>query len=223
VRGEASDVSGAKADPQVTARKLAELERIAEQVKKCCKCELASTRTNAVPGEGNPHARIVFVGEGPGAEEDAQGRPFVGRAGRLLDKMIAGMGLKRQDVFICNVLKCQPPGNRDPRPEEIISCLPYLQRQIELINPEIIVALGAHAARTLLKNNKSIGQLRGHFHEYYAGIGRPPIKLMATYHPAYLLRSYTEENRRRVWEDLKAVLAELGMPVPGGPRRALFP
>jgi DNA polymerase len=192
----------------------AELEKIAQEVSKCRKCGLGSLRINAVPGEGSPNARIVFVGEGPGADEDAQGRPFVGRAGQLLDKIIAAMGLKRSDVFICNVLKCRPPDNRDPRPEEIISCMPYLQTQIELINPEIIVALGAHAARSLLNNNMSIGQLRGQFHEYYTGIGRPSIKLMATYHPAYLLRNYSDDNRKRVWDDMKKVLAELALPVP---------
>jgi DNA polymerase len=156
----------------------------------------------------------VFVGEAPGADEDAQGRPFVGRAGQLLDKIIKACGLKRSDVWIGNILKCRPPENRDPRPEEIISCLPYIQRQIELINPEIIVALGAHAARTLLNTNKAIGELRGQFLEYYTGIGRPPMKLIPTYHPAYLLRNYSEENRRLVWEDMKKVLAELGLPVP---------
>jgi len=191
-----------------------ELDELADEVRKCRKCPLGSLRTNAVPGEGNPRARIVFVGEAPGADEDAQGRPFVGRAGQLLTKIINACGLERSDVFICNVLKCRPPDNRDPRPEEIISCLPYLQRQIEIISPEVIVALGAHAARTLLNTNKSIGQLRGQFHEYYAGIGRAPIKLMATYHTAYLLRNYTPENRRRVWEDMKKVLAELGLPIP---------
>ena len=191
-----------------------ELEKIAAEVRQCRKCGLSSLRTNAVPGEGNSNARIMFVGEGPGADEDAQGRPFVGRAGQLLDKVITAMGLKRSDVFIGNILKCRPPDNRDPRPEEIISCLPYLQRQIELVNPEVIVALGAHAARTLLNNNKSIGQLRGQFHQYYAGLGRAPIKLMATYHTAYLLRNYSLENRERVWEDMKKVLAELGLPIP---------
>jgi len=191
-----------------------ELEKIAAEVHQCRKCGLGSLRTNAVPGEGNPNARIMFVGEGPGADEDAQGRPFVGRAGQLLDKVITAMGLKRSEVFIGNILKCRPPDNRDPRPEEVISCLPYLQKQIELINPDIIVALGAHAARTLLNTNKSIGQLRGQFHQYYAGLGRPPIKLMATYHTAYLLRNYSRENRERVWEDMKKVLAELGLPIP---------
>jgi DNA polymerase len=191
-----------------------ELEKVADEVRQCRKCSLGSSRSNAVAGEGNPNARIMFIGEAPGADEDAQGRPFVGRAGKLLDKIITACGLKRSDVFIGNILKCRPPENRDPTAEEIISCLPYLQRQIEIINPEIIVALGAHAARTLLNTNKSIGQLRGQFHEYYAGLGRPPIKLMATYHTAYLLRNYSHENRMRVWEDMKKVLAELGLPIP---------
>ena len=196
-----------------------ELEKIADEVRQCRQCDLAAMRTNAVPGEGNANASIVFVGEGPGADEDAQGKPFVGRAGKLLDRIIDACGLKRTDVFICNVLKCRPPDNRDPSAEEIISCLPYLQRQLELINPQIIVALGAHAARTLLNTNKSIGQLRGQFHEYYPGLGRPPIKLMATYHTAYLLRNYSQENRKRVWEDMKKVLAELGLPIPQRGRR----
>ena len=205
---EATEVSGTVEDV------LQGLDKITEEVRRCRKCDLGSLRTNAVPGEGDPKARIVFVGEGPGADEDAQGRPFVGRAGQLLDKIIAAMGLKRCDVYICNILKCRPPDNRDPRPDEIINCLPYLQRQIELIKPQMIVALGAHAARTLLNNNKSIGQLRGQFHEYYPGLGVPSIKMMATFHPAYLLRNYSQENRRKVWEDMKIVLEELGLPIP---------
>jgi uracil-DNA glycosylase family 4 len=203
-----------KADTAATAEAAKELEKIAEETRQCRKCDLGSLRTNAVPGEGDPKARIVLVGEGPGADEDAQGRPFVGRAGQLLDRIIEACGLKRSDIFICNVLKCRPPDNRDPRPEEIISCFPYLQRQIEIIEPEIIIAMGAHAARTLLNTNKSIGQLRGQFHEYYAGLGRPPIKVMPTYHTAYLLRNYSQDNRRRVWEDMKKVLTELGLPIP---------
>jgi DNA polymerase len=196
------------------AEAVAELEKLAKEVCQCRKCDLGSLRTNAVPGEGSAAARIMFVGEAPGADEDAQGRPFVGRAGQLLDKIIAACGLKRGDVFIGNILKCRPPENRDPRPDEIINCMPYIQRQIELINPDAIVALGAHAAKTLLNTPKSIGQLRGQFHEYYPGLGRAPIRLMATFHPAYLLRNYSEENRRYVWEDMKKVLAELGLPVP---------
>jgi uracil-DNA glycosylase family 4 len=212
--GASSSESQQKADDEVAVRAAAELEKIADEVRKCHKCNLGSLRINAVPGEGDPNARILFVGEGPGADEDAQGRPFVGRAGQLLDKIINAMGLKRSDVFIANIIKCRPPGNRDPRPDEIINCFPYLQRQIEIINPEIIVTLGAPATRTLLNTNKSIGQMRGRFHEYYSGIGRPPIKLMATYHTAYLLRNYSQENRKRVWEDMKQVLVELGLPIP---------
>ena len=189
----------------------AELEKIAGQVRKCTKCGLCESRTNAVPGDGNPNAEIMFIGEGPGADEDAQGLPFVGRAGKLLEKIIAAMGLQRSDVFIANILKCRPPGNRDPKPDEIVCCLPYLERQIESIRPEVIVALGAHAAKTLLKTNKPIGQLRGIFHEYVTGIGEPPIKLMPTYNPAYLLRNYSQDNRRRVWEDMQKVTAQIGL------------
>jgi len=191
-----------------------ELEAIAAEVRQCRKCALGSLRTNAVPGEGSSRPRIMFVGEAPGADEDAQGRPFVGRAGQLLDKIIEACGLQRQDVFIGNILKCRPPDNREPRPDEIVHCLPYLQRQIEALNPEIIVALGAHAAKTLLNTNQSIGQLRGQFHEYVPGVGQPTIKLMPTYHPAYLLRNYTPDNRRRVWEDMKKVVTSLGLAIP---------
>jgi uracil-DNA glycosylase family 4 len=208
------DMSEQSKQKESTVNSSAELEKIAEEVCRCRECDLGYIRTNAVPGEGNANTRIMFIGEAPGADEDAQGRPFVGRAGQLLNKIITACGLKRNDVFIANILKCRPPENRDPRAEEIISCFPYLQRQIEIINPEIIVALGAPAARTLLNTNKSIGQLRGQFHEYYAGIGRAPIKLMPTYHTAYLLRNYSQENRQRVWEDMKKVLAELGLPIP---------
>jgi uracil-DNA glycosylase family 4 len=218
-KAKASQPKPQQQDHAVLANAAAELEKIADEVRKCHKCGLGSSRTNAVPGEGNPNARILFVGEGPGADEDAQGRPFVGRAGKLLDKVIVAMGLKRSDVFIANILKCRPPENRDPRADEIISCFPYLQKQIEIINPEIIVALGAPAARTLLNTNKSIGQLRGQFHEYYAGLGRPPIKLMPTYHTAYLLRNYSQENRKRVWEDMKKVLTELDLPIPETPKK----
>jgi len=193
-----------------------QLVEIAQSAKECRKCGLGSTRKNSVPGEGNPHARLVFVGEAPGADEDEQGRPFVGRAGQLLDKIIAAMGLKRSDVFICNVLKCRPPDNRDPKPEEIISCMPFLKAQLAAIRPEIIVALGAHAAHTLLNTEKPIGQLRGKFHDFYFDENAEPVKLMPTYHPAYLLRNYSDENRRRVWEDMKVVVAELGLEVPKG-------
>lgn len=190
------------------------LKEVAKQVGECRLCEISQLRQNPVPGEGNCSARIVFVGEAPGADEDAQGCPFVGRAGQLLDKIINAMGLKRQEVFICNILKCRPPDNRDPKPQEIINCLGYLSKQLEAIDPEIIVALGAHAARTLLETNKPIGQLRGRFHDYYPSELTKPIKLMPTYHPAYLLRNYSHDNRMRVWEDMKKVLKELGLDVP---------
>ncbi len=205
---------GAEPCEEVNTDKLAALNAIADEVRKCCACELGSSRTNAVPGETNPDARIVFVGEAPGADEDAQGRPFVGRSGKLLDKIINAMGFRRQDVFICNILKCRPPGNRDPKPDEIVKCIPYLHRQLEIIDPEIIVALGAHAARTLLNSTKPIGQLRGRFHEYYTSEDAEPIKLMPTYHPSYLLRNYSVDNRRRVWEDMQKVLDELGLDAP---------
>jgi len=205
---------------QVEAERAAvEMERIAGEVRACRQCPLGELRTNAVPGEGSTCGRIVFVGEAPGADEDAQGRPFVGRAGKLLDNIIAAMGLKREEIFIGNILKCRPPGNRDPRPEEIVKCLPYLQEQLEVLKPEIIIALGAHAAKTLLDTTKSIGQLRGKFHDYYPGALARPIKLMATYHPAYLLRNYSDASRRAVWEDMQQVLTELGLPIPGHGRK----
>ncbi len=193
-----------------------ELKQLAKEVDACRKCVLGTTRINSVPGEGNPNARLVFVGEGPGADEDAQGRPFVGRSGQLLDKIIIAMGLKRSDVYICNIVKCRPPENREPRPEEIISCLPFLKRQLGLIRPKVIVTLGAPATKTLLETNKPIGQLRGKFYDFNFDDFSPPIKLMPTFHPAYLLRNYSDENRRKVWEDMKTVLAELDLPVPKG-------
>ena len=211
---ETSSLPDEKAGSMNIAEKQKALDKIAEEVRICCGCGLVSTRNKVVPGEGNPNARIMFIGEAPGADEDAQGRPFVGRAGQLLDNIIKACGLKRSDVFIANILKCRPPENRDPRAEEIISCLPFLQRQIEIIEPEIIVALGAHAAKTLLNSTEPIGQLRGRFREYIPGMNKTPIKLMATYHPAYLLRNYSQENRKRVWEDMKKVLAELNLPIP---------
>jgi uracil-DNA glycosylase family 4 len=213
-RTEAANPQSAIRNPQSVADSAKDLAAVAAEVAQCRLCELGSVRKNPVPGEGHPRARIMFVGEAPGADEDAQGRPFVGRAGQLLNKIVGACGLQREEVFIGNILKCRPPGNRDPRPDEIIHCLPYLQRQIEAIGPEVIVALGGHAAKTLLNTVRPIGQLRGQFHEYYTGLGRPPVKLMPTFHPAYLLRNYTEQNRRYVWEDMKKVLLELGLPVP---------
>jgi uracil-DNA glycosylase family 4 len=187
------------------------LDKIADEIRKCRKCEIGSTRLNAVPGDGNPQARLVFVGEAPGADEDEKGLPFVGRAGQLLEKMIVAMGLRRQDIFICNALKCRPPENRPPKPDELFNCMPYLKRQLEIIQPEFIVALGAHAAHILLQTDLAIGELRGQFHTYSFSDQAPPARLRPTYHPAYLLRNYSDENRKRVWDDLQKVMAEMGL------------
>jgi uracil-DNA glycosylase family 4 len=192
----------------------AALDAIAAEVAKCCCCGLDKTRRHVVPGEGSAYARIVFVGEAPGADEDEKGRPFVGRAGQKLTDIIEAMGLHRSDVFICNVLKCRPPENRNPKAEEIVACMPYLERQLEIIKPEVIVALGTFAAQALLKSVSPIGQLRGKFHEYYTQSGYGPIKLMPTYHPSYIIRNYTQETRRRVWEDMQKVCAKLDIPIP---------
>jgi len=210
---ETSEIMPKKSSPKIIAEKQKKLDALAKRVRKCSKCPLHETRTNGVPGEGNPDARIVFVGEAPGADEDAQGRPFVGRAGQLLTKIIEAMGLKREDVFICNILKSRPPGNRDPQVSEIMACVDYLYEQLDIIQPEIIVALGAHAARTLLESTEAIGRLRGRFHEFYPSPMHEPIKLVATYHPAYLLRNYTQDSRRRVWDDMQLVLKELKLPI----------
>lgn len=184
------------------------------QVRNCTKCELSRTRTQTVFGQGDPNARLVFVGEAPGYEEDKTGLAFVGRAGQLLTKMIQAMGLSRDDVFICNVLKCRPPGNRDPSAGEILSCSPYLVEQLRIIGPEVLVALGAPAAKTLLHTVQSIGKLRGRFHEYQ--LGSPleedsTVPLMPTYHPAYLLRNPAEKGK--TWEDLQKVMKKLGLPL----------
>jgi DNA polymerase len=186
-----------------------------KHVSGCQKCTLAESRTQTVFGQGHPAARIVFVGEAPGAEEDKQGLAFVGRAGQLLTKMIEAMGLSRDEVFICNVLKCRPPNNRDPAPNEVESCWPYLDQQLQIIQPEVIIALGKPAAQTLLRTKEGISKLRGRWHDYYVS-GTPmvgePTPLMPTYHPAYLLRNPAEKVK--VWKDLKEVLAKLGLPVP---------
>lgn len=211
---ETSETMLQKSDPKIVAEKQKKLEALAKRVRKCTQCPLHETRTHGVPGEGNPDAWIVFVGEAPGADEDAQGRPFVGRAGQLLTKIIEAMGLKREDVYIGNILKCRPPGNRDPQDLEITACVDYLYEQLDIIQPEIIVALGAHAARTLLKSREAIGRLRGRIHQFYPSPMREPIKLVATYHPAYLLRNYTQDSRRRVWDDMQLVLKELRLPIP---------
>ncbi|WP_305041196.1 uracil-DNA glycosylase [Geoalkalibacter sp.] len=177
------------------------LEEIRAELEDCRRCPLCEGRRNIVFGVGNPQARLVFVGEAPGREEDERGEPFVGEAGRLLDRILFAMGLRRDQVYICNVEKCRPPQNRDPRPEEIAACEPYLQRQLAAINPRIIVALGRIAVQSLLREQSPISRLRGRWHTYQG------IPLMPTYHPAYLLRN--PAGKREVWEDMKQVLKRL--------------
>jgi DNA polymerase len=184
------------------------LLKIREDLGECTRCKLHSTRHKIVFGDGNPKAKLVFVGEGPGADEDAQGLPFVGRAGKLLTQMIEAMGLQRQDVYICNVVKCRPPGNRQPEEDEVRTCSPFLLRQIDVIAPQVIVCLGAVAAKTLLQTNRGISQFRGEWLEFR---GR---KLLATYHPAYLLRNPPAKSE--VWKDLQKVMAVLGLEVKKG-------
>ncbi|MBN1569602.1 MAG: uracil-DNA glycosylase [Acidobacteria bacterium] len=173
------------------------LDAIRKELGDCRRCKLAPTRTNIVFGAGNPHADLMFVGEAPGADEDEQGLPFVGRAGQLLTKIIESTGMRRDDVYICNILKCRPPGNRNPETDEIASCEQFLFRQIAAVKPKIICALGAFGAQTLLRTTQPIGRLRGQLIDYRGA------KLVATFHPAYLLRNPIE--KRKVWEDMQIV------------------
>jgi DNA polymerase len=173
------------------------LEAIREDIGECTRCKLHEHRRNIVFGEGNPHATLVFVGEGPGADEDATGRPFVGRAGQLLDKIIAAIGLKREDVYIANIVKCRPPGNRTPERDEVATCEQFLFRQLSLIRPAVIVALGSPAFQCLVRTREPITKARGEWREWNG------FKVMPTYHPAYLLR--VPEKKREAWEDMKQV------------------
>lgn len=179
------------------------LAAIREEIGECTRCKLCAGRTQIVFGVGDPNAHLMFVGEGPGADEDRQGEPFVGRAGRKLNEMIGAIGLERSQVYIANVVKCRPPDNRTPEPDEVATCSPFLIRQIEAIRPRVLVALGSPAAKTLLGTREGITRIRGQWGEFRG------IPVMPTYHPAYLLRSYTVENRRKVFEDLKAARARL--------------
>jgi len=179
------------------------LSQIREDLGECTRCKLHRTRNKIVYGDGNPKAELVFVGEGPGHDEDVQGLPFVGRAGKLLTQMIEAMGLQRKDVYICNVVKCRPPDNRQPEKEEVAACSPFLSRQIDSIAPKVIVCLGSTAAQTILQTNRGISQFRGEWLEFR---GR---KLLATYHPAYLLRNPAAKGE--VWKDLQKVMAVLGL------------
>jgi uracil-DNA glycosylase family 4 len=187
-------------------KKSTQLLQVREELGDCTRCKLSQGRKNIVFGSGNPQADLVFVGEGPGADEDEQGLPFVGRAGKKLTEIIEkGMNLDREkDTYICNIVKCRPPGNRDPEKEEIVACNPFLVEQLKAIKPKVVVALGKPAASTLLGRNVPITKERGTWHEYEG------FKLMLTLHPAYLLRAYTIENRKAVHEDMKKVLKELG-------------
>ena len=190
------------------AAKLDTIEEIARVVAECRRCPLYATATNPVPGDGNPDADFMCVGEAPGANEDEQGKPFVGQAGQLLTKILAAIDLKREDVFIANVLKHRPPGNRNPLPDEVIACSPYLVRQIELIRPKVILALGTFAAQTLLETKLTIGKLRGQVHRYYG------VPLIVTYHPAALLRN--PAWKRPTWEDVQLARRILDRARPAG-------
>jgi DNA polymerase len=174
-----------------------------DEVKPCTKCRLCETRKNTVFGVGDVDARLMFIGEGPGENEDLQGEPFVGKAGQLLDKMIVAMGLARDRVFIANIVKCRPPGNRVPAPDEVATCTPFLERQIEVIRPQVIVTLGLPATQYMLASKNTMSRMRGIWHAWRG------IKLMPTYHPAYVLRQYTPEVRAAVWSDLQKVMDEL--------------
>jgi uracil-DNA glycosylase len=187
------------------------LEKIRKDLGDCQRCKLGKLRKNLVFGVGNPQARLVFVGEGPGADEDLKGEPFVGEAGQVLNRIITAMDLKREDVYICNVVKCRPPGNRDPEADEIAACSPFLLRQVQSIKPEVIVALGKFASQTLLDSKESISKLRGKFRDFHG------IPLMPTFHPSYLLRKQGEGNMEsfwQVWDDMTQVLRLLKLPVP---------
>jgi DNA polymerase len=180
------------------------LDGLRSEIGECTRCRLAGHRTHVVFGVGNPRARLVFVGEAPGRDEDVQGEPFVGRAGQLLTEIITrGMRLRREDVYICNVIKCRPPDNRNPEPDEVATCEPFLLRQLQLIGPDVIVALGKFAAQTLLRSKAPITKLRGRWYDFHG------IRLMPTFHPAYLLRN--PADKRLVWEDVQQVMVALGI------------
>ena len=198
----ADEKTAATATPvQLTSVAPKSLEEMERSLSGCSLCSLSEQRESIVFGAGNPQARLVLVGEAPGHDEDEKGLPFVGEAGKLLDKILQAMNLSRQEVYICNVLKCRPPDNRDPQPDEIATCEPFLKQQLKLIQPELIVTLGRFATHELLKTTEPIGKLRGHWYEYEG------IPLMPTFHPAYLLRN--PSGKRPVWEDMKQVMQRL--------------
>ena len=188
-----------------------DLPALQQFIGNCTRCKLHGGRTNLVFGVGDPKAELMFVGEGPGADEDAKGEPFVGRAGQLLTDIIErGMGMQRSEVYICNVVKCRTPGNRNPEPDEVEACQPFLFRQIEIVKPRVIVGLGTFAVQSVLKVKTPISKLRGNWHEVRG------IKMMPTFHPAYLLRN--PSDKRLVWSDIQEVMRTLGRPIPGRSR-----
>ena len=205
--GERPSASGSASAPAALS-----LAQVRERLGDCQRCRLASTRTHLVFGTGNPEADLLFVGEGPGRDEDLQGEPFVGRAGQLLTRMIRAMGLTRKAVYIANIIKCRPPGNRNPKPDEIAACRPFLDMQIAAIRPKVICALGTFSAQTLLGTTTRISDLRGRFHDLDG------VKVLPTFHPAYLLRNPGEKGR--VWADLQKIMAELGLPPANAPERS---
>jgi DNA polymerase len=198
---EYADVKWPGAPPPARQLSLAEVR---EELGECTRCKLHRHRTRIVFGVGDPKARLVFVGEAPGADEDAQGEPFVGRAGQLLTKIIQAMGMQREDVYICNIIKCRPPNNRTPETEEILACQPFLVKQLQAIRPKFICALGGPAAQTLLQTKEPISRLRGKFYDFHG------IPLLPTFHPAFLLRNPYE--KKTVWEDMKLLLREMQRP-----------
>jgi len=189
--------AAAKTPPALVPGSMPDLPSLGRFLEGCQRCKLGKTRTNLVFGQGNPHAELMFVGEAPGRDEDEQGFAFVGRAGQLLTKIIEAIGRKREDVWICNVLKCRPPNNRNPEPDEVATCRPFLDEQVRLIAPKVIVTLGTFAAQAVLETDESIGRLRG---RWQAARG---VRVMPTFHPAFLLRS--PERKKDVWEDMKLV------------------
>lgn len=207
--GPISSVAAVTAPADTLVQRRQALQVLAQEVKGCMQCaELCSTRTQTVFGVGSPGVDLCFIGEAPGADEDAQGEPFVGAAGQLLNRIIAACGFKREEVYICNILKCRPPGNRTPLPNEAANCRSFLERQLELVQPKYVCVLGSCAATNLLQTTLSIGKLRGRFHDWRG------IPVIATYHPAYLLPHRSPEKKKEVWEDMKMLLARMGRPIP---------